>query len=337
MRGFKGSITFGWVAKLREKVQQSNRFVWVALIGLTVVTFAIGTFWGAERASSFAFIVEGSPIEDSTYDATGKAPVLVPLEMNKDEFLELSPEGREALRDFWQNYILELTSKLAGAIIAGVGDVYSEDPAASITMIVVSWAYPDDYRMIVETDRKTFQLPPSKVELPQPRTGSRRFLAQRVSFVMTFQGEKILSAFEHSLASPAWHEKPELPKAIYVDTKVEKRVPDGSVILTFTDRDGGTTTIQAKLPLPLSRSGAEPTRVRTLTTWYSYALSEYIKSLFKSGGFDKALAGHDRVTRMTLKIKKRSDDWKGELTINLAETGIIIPPPPILQIYFFGF
>lgn len=343
MLGFKNS-TSRWPARLMGLAQRGNTLVWVALISITVVTFVVGTFWGAERASSLSFVVESSSPEDSTYDATGEAPILVALEMNKDEFLALSPGGREALQDFWQNYILELSSQLIGAISFGLGVVSDEEPAASIRMIIISWTYPKDYQMIVETTRKTYKLPPREIVLPQPAANSQRFLIQRVSFVMTFISDrragKILSAFEHSLASPAWYEKPELRKAIRVDTKVDKRVPDGLVILTFTDLDGGTTTIQAKLPLPASGLGAELTQVMELVGWYSsIALRGYLNSLFKSGGFDKALVGHDRVTRMILKIKRRVDDWKGELVTRSDSfvTVIPIPPPFIGQIYFFGF
>lgn len=311
---------------------RSNKFIWFALLGLTGVTFVLGLSLG-EQVHGSAFLSQ----EGSMYDATGEAPILVPLEMNDDEALALSSGGREALGDFWQHYILELTSRLSGAIREDLDELFSEIRDEPIAMITVTWAYPGSYELTVETvEGKTF---PFSREIPliQPQEDLRRFLIPRVSFAMVFRNQNILSTFEHSLASPAWQEDPDLRREITVETTVEKDPSDGSVLLTFHDPEGETSEVQAKLPLPSSRPGADLTRVQRLLEWFSVtALPRYMINLFGEGRFDRALAGQDRITQMSLTIKNRSQDWEGELIIDLIPV-MPIPPPPILQGYFFAF
>lgn len=313
-------------------MSRSNKLIWLALLGITGLTFVLDLTLG-ERAHGSAVL----SLEDTMYDATGRTPILVPLEMDDDEVLDLGSGGKEALRDFWKHYVLELTNRLSDAIREDLNELYREIRDETIVMVTATWAYPDGYELTVETvDGKTFSFS-RKIPLIQPREDRRRFLIPRVSFAMVFRNRKILSAFEHGLASPAWHQTPSMRRTVTVETSIQKDPSAGSVTLTFRDPSGATSQVQAELPLPSSRPGAELTRVKALLDWYSVtALPRYMIALFEDGRFDRALASRDQISRMTFAIRRETDDWEGELIIDLTPV-MVIPPPPISQIYFFAF
>jgi hypothetical protein len=317
-------------------MRQCNRVIWAVLLGFSAITFIIGVSLGKGRGASFE-VSEAvlTPEGISIYDLTKEAPIQVVLEMNEAESLELNTEGQEAVVAFWSEYLQQLTEGLA---IATNKELYRmQYDINSVTMLFVSWSYPNLYQLVIEADGQTFSRE-FELALPQPQESSQHFEIQRLSFGILFRDERILSTFEHSLASPKWYTDPELRKEIHVDKQVVKNPQEGLITVTFTDIDGGTTTIEARMPLPSTRAGARLERAISLLRWYSYVmLNGYIYSLLETGQLEPALSHHDRLSRTILRIKTKRYDWAGDLIINVYVEVPFIPPPPLQLIYFFCF
>ncbi|MFN3283058.1 MAG: hypothetical protein ACK40Q_02310, partial [Pseudothermotoga sp.] len=153
------------------------------------------------------------------FDLTGDRPTQDILELNKDEQYPvpgLQDSNMKALEDFWQGYLESLTDVMvakAREIIALHRDEFKE---RDNLLIIVSWAYPNNFELALITDQDISAAPIAltndqvkyryKVQELLPKQHEiQNFLILLTNLIISFKYNNTTAIFQDVVFSPYWY------------------------------------------------------------------------------------------------------------------------------------